>query len=322
MSELVLETEFASGVTVTNHVAHGVVDRTSEGFLTVGVDGFKLSGVQDAINSAVNALDSSVSAETTSKHVSIKIDETDGKLTAVELTDSDIASQTKLDELSGKSVTAVAMTGGTAAIAANETDGTKKITINTDGSQINLTGYVKGSASGAVESTDSVNAAISKLENQIVGKIEALDATVSGESADHKVNVKVTEADGVITAVDVVGTDIASASGLSAEIAARKAVDGQNGDTYAANTSANYINNAGSLNDADVKLDAQAKVNADNILKNKVNAGNGISVAGGTSTTDGTTVSVKLDTATYTGGNALVADSNGLRISTIDCGEY
>ena len=36
MSELVLETEFGSGVTVTDHVAHGVVDPTSEAFLTVG----------------------------------------------------------------------------------------------------------------------------------------------------------------------------------------------------------------------------------------------------------------------------------------------
>ena len=46
---------------------------------------------------------------------------------------------------------------------------------------------------------------------------------------------------------------------LDAEIAARKAVDGQNGDTYAANSNANYISEATSLNDADVKLDAAIK---------------------------------------------------------------
>ena len=52
---------------------------------------------------------------------------------------------------------------------------------------------------------------------------------------------------------------------LDAEIAARKAVDGQTGQTYVANESANYIKSATSLNDADVKLDAQVKVNADAI---------------------------------------------------------
>ena len=53
-------------------------------------------------------------------------------------------------------------------------------------------------------------------------------------------------------------TDILATS-LTNEIAARKAVDGQTGQTYAANTSANYIYNATSLNDADLKLDAALK---------------------------------------------------------------
>lgn len=55
MSQLILEQEFASGITSTDGVAHGVVDPASEDFLTVGADGFKLSGVQDAIDDAVEA---------------------------------------------------------------------------------------------------------------------------------------------------------------------------------------------------------------------------------------------------------------------------
>lgn len=55
MSQLILEQEFASGITSTDGVAHGVVDPASEDFLTVGADGFKLSGVQDAIDAAVSA---------------------------------------------------------------------------------------------------------------------------------------------------------------------------------------------------------------------------------------------------------------------------
>lgn len=55
MSQLVLESEFASGVTSIDGVVRGVVDPTSETFLTVGADGFKLDGVQDAIDDAVEA---------------------------------------------------------------------------------------------------------------------------------------------------------------------------------------------------------------------------------------------------------------------------
>ena len=55
MSQLVLESEFASGVTSIDGVVRGVVDPASETFLTVGADGFKLSGVKDAIDAAVSA---------------------------------------------------------------------------------------------------------------------------------------------------------------------------------------------------------------------------------------------------------------------------
>lgn len=56
MSDLILEQEFGSGVTANNAgIVHGVVDPASENFLTVGAAGFKLSGVQDAINAAVSA---------------------------------------------------------------------------------------------------------------------------------------------------------------------------------------------------------------------------------------------------------------------------
>ena len=52
---------------------------------------------------------------------------------------------------------------------------------------------------------------------------------------------------------------------LDTEIAARKAVDGQTGNTYAPNTSSNYIKTAKNLNEADTLLDAQIKKNADAI---------------------------------------------------------
>ena len=52
LNNLILESECKSGVTATGGIIHGVVDSTSESFLTVGGSGFKLSGVQNAINAA------------------------------------------------------------------------------------------------------------------------------------------------------------------------------------------------------------------------------------------------------------------------------
>ena len=58
ISSLLAEAEFKSGVTAdSNGIVHGVVDSASEKFLTVGANGFKLSGVQDAINSAMGGVD-------------------------------------------------------------------------------------------------------------------------------------------------------------------------------------------------------------------------------------------------------------------------
>ena len=275
ISALVLEAEFASGITVTDHVAHGVVDPTSENFLTVGANGFKLSGVQDAIGTAISGLDVSDSA-VAGKYVS-QVSETDGKISV---------SRANVSE----------------AI---------------------LNNYSKGSTSGAVTSTDTVNEAISKLEVRIDGEIAALDATVSGETTDGKVNVKVTETDGKITAVDVVGTDIASSSALTAEITARKAVDGQNGQIYVANANKTYITGATSLNDADIKLNDALKSLSDETV-NQVKVNN-IALA-----ETSNAVNIQISAVNGTGASAtpivINTDSNTgavtIQLEGIDCGTY
>lgn len=212
MSSLVLEAEFASGVTVTDHIAHGVVDSTSESFLTVGAGGFKLSGVQIAINSAVtsglNSLDATAGTTTieSGKHVAVQVVEKDGKVTAVTTTESDIASKSDLDTLSGKSVTAVAMIGGDASITA-ATDGTKKITINTDGSKVKMTSYstntrtvtgtiFSGSTGSTVAAADTVNAAVGKLEKLIIEDETIVDARIKNIESTVAAN-EVTAGNGI-----------------------------------------------------------------------------------------------------------------------------
>lgn len=324
------ESEFADGLQVNNHKVSVKVDTSSEkvttgenvtgDVLTVSTDGVKVNNIQNAINYAISKLDANVTGGTTAGtktngHIQIVVDEADGKLTAVTVNEANIADADKLADLSGKTVTAVAMTGGTANIVDNDSDGTKKITINTDGSQIFMTGYAKGSDSGAVANSDSINVAISKLENQIASKVDALNATVSGQTADGKVKVQVVQENGVLTAVTVTGTGIASDSALAAEIAARKDVDGVNGDAYTADTNAHYISGASSLYGADQALD-RALNTVDNAMLTEVVAGNGITV----SNKEGKSQTISVKVKDNDGG--IVNDATGLHLGIIDCGVY
>ena len=112
---------------------------------------------------------------------------------------------------------------------------------------------------------------------------------------------------------------------MDAEIAARKAVDGQTGQTYAKNTGTNYIANATSLNDADIKLDAALKT-ADDAMLTGVTGSNAITVSAKSAKNQ--TISLKLDETTkptgFTkGDNVLSITSEGLYLSSIiDCGTY
>ena len=55
VSAFLSETEFKDGLKVTNSNVYVLIDPTSESFLTVSSNGVKLSGVQNAIDSAVNS---------------------------------------------------------------------------------------------------------------------------------------------------------------------------------------------------------------------------------------------------------------------------
>ena len=110
----------------------------------------------------------------------------------------------------------------------------------------------------------------------ITTDIAKAKSVVEYKSDDAHVKVTSATATDGHTIYTVESVDTASATDLTNEITARKAVDGQSGQTYTANTSANYIKEAASLNDADVKLDAALKANADAIdVLNGTDAVNG-----------------------------------------------
>ena len=129
-----------------------------------------------------------------------------------------------------------------------------------------MNGYAKGEkpTSTAIAATDKVKDALAKLEHQ-VDAAKAAATTKVIEGADNGNNLSIAtgnNADGSVT-YTINLTDVASKAALDAEIAARKAVDGQTGNTYTKNGNTNYISDASSLNDADVKLDAALKGEAD-----------------------------------------------------------
>ena len=63
VSTFLAESEFGKGLEVVNHIVNVKVDAASENFLTVGADGVKLSGVQNAINTAKTELLGDAAAE-------------------------------------------------------------------------------------------------------------------------------------------------------------------------------------------------------------------------------------------------------------------
>lgn len=189
ISSLVLEAEFASGLTIENHVARGVVDSTSEkdsqdtpvDFLTVGADGFKINGIKDEIDRKINSLDATVTDATSGNHVTITIEEVDGKLVQSGLTieENDIASASDLAALSAKTVTNVKSTNNSIGITTAETstDGTVEVDVVTDADKIKMSGFSADSASAlsGIAESDSIATAFEKT-NTVITENERVTA--------------------------------------------------------------------------------------------------------------------------------------------------
>jgi hypothetical protein len=113
-------------------------------------------------------------------------------------------------------------------------------------------GNVKNLAPADLPVSTATQTALDKKVDKEVGKSLVLDteiAKLTGLKNQSAINSAIADA-------KKAGTDADNA---------RKAVTGQSTDTYVANSESNYIADATSLNDADVKLDAQIKVNTDAI---------------------------------------------------------
>lgn len=244
--------------------------------------------------------------------------------------------------------------------AVSQTDG--KITVTrTDVSGAALNNYVKGSTATPVAATDTINQAISKLENQIDGLssgIEGLDTEVTSNDGTN-VQVKVTEVDGKITAVNVTTDNTVNSNDVTTAINNKvAALDGSatataaSGNVYTVLTSVTEtdgvisksgevtlaaVAKTGDAADVAVSADQTSGLAAGNVqdtleaLKKSVNGGldsvssGNRAIAVGTKTGKDQSVSLVLDTTT-TGNitsDMLEITSNGLMVkNTWDCGVF
>lgn len=253
MSSIVLESEVENGIQAVGGKLSVKLDESGEGFLTVGADGLKLSGVQDAIDEAVSGASADV-AELSGKTVTeiasangsivatsaktdgtVKYDivtdaskvkmagftaATDGLTdvtTASSVTDAVKAVEGKIkaiDAVSAAKVDVISVNGVTSKAAA---EGDVVATVTIDGADIKLDGYAKGTNSGDIAATDTVNAALGKLENKVAN---AVANSLVGVEAGNGVNVTAV-ADNKQTISAVAATN--SATGIANPIT----VDGQ-----------------------------------------------------------------------------------------------
>lgn len=247
VEEFIEENEFASGVTwdSTAKKVIGVVDPQSEvdsngdAFLTVGAGGFKVDGIKDEITAQLAEIVADLDADKSgsTEHVSVRVEEVDGKITAVTVTEDNIADADDLAELSAKTITDIDSANGSITVTpTNAADGTQEIDLATDASKIKMTGFTTttGSSLTAITTNSTVTEAFEEVdtvitaeiaramdaEDELEDKIEALSgASLSGVSVNNvaltktnnAVNVQISGATSAATATNgeaiVVNTD-------------------------------------------------------------------------------------------------------------------
>ena len=296
------EAEFQNGLQVVNGEVSVKVDGTSENFLSVGKNGVKISGVQNAIGTAIQELHADKTGKSEGGKVSVQVVEENGVITAVNVTTSDIASAADV-------VKAVTVNGVNATVTSNKAD------VTIDGADIAVadtytaTDYpaefeTKVGADNHIKATDKIAAAFKKTENTI--SVLATEV-ISNEKVTTAAVNKLAESAGVLGADSVIG--------------------------YQKKTDANYINAATSVHDATVKLDAAIKTVADSANNALTSVVGSAAIGVTTKASNSQTVSLKLDTTKDgngdgatpkpAGANALTVTDNGLYLSNVwDCGEY
>ena len=227
------QSEFKNGLQVAENGEVSVkVDAASEGFLTVGEAGVKISGVQTAITTAIQGLDATKTG--TDGNVSVTVAQTEGLVSGVNVTTTGLA----LDNAVVKSVTvnevpstfadnnaSLTIKGGNIAVADNYT-----------ATQYDEPFEAKV-GDNHIAANDKISEALKKTENTIS---VLANEVISNEKVTTAAVSKLAESVGTVDEDGVIG--------------------------YTPKTDANYIGEATSVHDATIKLDAAIKTVASGAL--------------------------------------------------------
>lgn len=312
ISSLLVEAEFKSGVTAdSNGIVHGVVDSASESFLTVGADGFKLSGVQDAINSAINGLDST--GTTSEFHAITSITITDGKITEVGQTDKINSAITSVSaetiDLSGvknaddlKAIEALTATSGILRKTGENAWDLANVVTSFDGVEAN------GSLVDALTVKNAINGVDAGLQ-ELSGSVETFSAATVDEIA---------RVEGKLSADEKVIAE--SINQLRAKVDKVQEGAGLNADgSYAPHSAANYIAGATSLDDADMKLDSALKALEGSMTGSTAGLNE---LSGQVQTLSGSVVSIKNREQNYASAITINGNTHTVANNSVDLGSF
>lgn len=326
MSALIEQSEVENGIQAVGGKLSIKLDEQTETFLTVGADGLKLSGVQTAIdaalasgktytNNSIAALDATVSGETT--YSTVKIDEVDGKLTSVAITNT-IGSLNAVDDsatagyaeatnvkayvdakVSGKNVTAEGDNYVSATASNNKVTVSTNVANLTVGKSGDADSTLAGTVNTLVDGSDVATKVSSFVNARLGEEIKKLDVNDTARTDEFVTSVS--ETDGKIA----VARGKVAASGVTAVAIA-------SGATNVAVTGTTVAAQIASL--AQSVAIAQEACNIDS--KNGA-----IVVTDGTNKDNHTKIEFKLSAAGAT--DMLSIETDGLKMSdTWDCGTF
>ena len=283
VSSILSEAQFKNGLQVSETGEVSVKkDTTSERFLDVTANGVKISGVQGAIDSAIQALDANVTS-TGDSHVTVNVVEADGVVTAVNVSTTGLA----LDNDVVKNVT---VNGVNATVSGN------KATVTIDGADIAVADTYTATVysepfetkvgENHIAANDKISEALKKTENTIS---VLANEVISNEKVTTAAVSKLAESVGTVDEDGVIG--------------------------YTPKTDANYIGEATSVHDATIKLDAAIKTVASGALT-------GVTGSEAITVSDGKTVSLKLGTGSKGDNALVINTDGLYLPNVWDCGEY
>ena len=249
-SKLLAESEFKNGLDLSDAGEVSVkIDATSESFLTVGEGGVKLSGVQNAINTAKTEIIGGAT-NTTLKALEDKLAEEARTARAAEKANADA-----ITVLNG----AETVTGSVAKSVADA----KKELLGDAATEYNTLGKLE-------DKIQALDVKATKAHTEVVAKAEGHVTVAVADSTDgsHKV-------------VTISENDIASATALTNEVSRAKAAEdkieasvGLAADGSHVKTKGNYTSGATTVVGEIAALDTQVKANADAIAAETTRATN------------------------------------------------